>query len=378
MKVEMETEMTSFPKKKVWAVAVFSILLTGCDCCDNCPGSTEHVFVADGNGLEVAQPNDAAAQKLALTFSPSSMMFWRQSGSGLGVEAGDCSVLGSADDFTCSRLFYTSGTALTAVAEPTITSTPQPVTITTSHPVGSVAFSGAPGGLLYVTYPNDASVGRILGYSEAELLPAISLHGTKPLMLAITANSNPLHFMLSGNSSSGVSLVSFTDIGDSGTVKTAAIGSNNGIGVNSFGANARFVAVVNIDLLVYDKDLNFLGKVAILGKKVGTITLVAANRVVVDQGTNMAYVSSFSDPTSKGVIVAVDLSAMSIVGQVATVGVLPATMVLSPDGDHLYVANYGDTPGTVTVLNAGPGGVTFGTTIAVGKNPGVMALRPPG
>jgi hypothetical protein len=327
----------------------------------------ETVYVSETGAMEYFEPGVVPAKMMNPILSPSSITFWEQaSNPALGVEHGSCSD-------GCPKFFYTTGTTLNERDDPFADSPSQTAkVITTSHGVGSVAWGGDYGSALYVTYPKDASVGIIKGLSATESLPAISLPGTTPYALAIPAHSNPLHYMLSGSPSTGLQLVSFTD---KGPVKTASIGTNNGVGATAFGANGNYVAVVQVDLLVYDKNLNFLGKVAINGKKVGNVTLTAANEIVVDQNSNTAYVATFSGTSSKGAIVAVDLPSLSIVGSAATVGLLPLNMILSPDGG-LYVANFGDTPGTISILNAGSGGVALTGSTTVGTHPGVMALHP--
>ena len=357
-------------------VPAASFLLTGCDedwGVDISPGDHgAQIWVSD-SGLSTWLTQDTTSQSIAFAPSLSSLTYWQQGPEVVfAAEKGACAY--SEDD--CGKLFYISGGKLFAVNTPAAGSTPVPRAITTQYTPGTVAWGGAGGSVLYVTYPNNAAVGVIGGVSEVDY-PDASINparhiirfpaGTSPNLIAVGYPLGHRHYIVSGSPAGAQQLIAFDENGPISGLPTPSLSIATGLA-----ANDKYVAVVaGGKLMVYNADLSFRGTVSGLSNP---------NKVVVNEhvdSSNRAYVTNLSAPDQIGWVNAVDLDTLSVVGPIVTVGKGPFNELLNWDGNLLFVANQNDgPPGTVSVLFASENGVTLQETVKVGTKPGVMTIHP--
>jgi hypothetical protein len=320
------------------------------------------IWVSD-SALSTWAAMDTSSTPMNVTPNASSMTYWQQ---GPDPEfASESQACPAIPDY-CGELFFTNGGKLFAMNASAPGSTPTPVQVPTQFTAGSVVWGGAGGSYLYVTYPNNAAVGVIGGVSKTEHISSvINLPGTAPTAIAVALES--YGYIISGSPPGAQQLVAFNNAGPIAGFATPSVSF-----ANSLAANGTYVATIsNGKLLVYRSDLSVWGTVSAPSSSGWN-----PYGVVIDQNSNMAYVTSLSAPTIAGQVNAVDLDALAIVGS-APVGKGPFNMRLSWDGSILFVANQNDgPPGTVSVFSAGAGGLSLQQTVAVGTKPGPLAIHP--
>ena len=354
------------------------LLLAGCSsqfnaAHDDPTAGGPRVWVSD-NKMSTWRVDDSTSQVINFAPNATSLAYW-QAGVDpyFGQDPTACPP--STDD--CGKLFYVSGGKLFVVDTPAGGSTPVPRPVATQFTPGRVAWSGEGGRYLYVTYPNNAAVGRIEPITETEdVAGLIHLPGTSPQYITLGYPEDPQFYTISGSPGNAQQLVAFGDKGPISGVPTPSLSFATAIS-----ANLKFVAVIASGKLLVYSTLGGSGYYASGLSAWGTLSSGPPgwnpNNVVVDPNSNMAYVTSLSGPNTPGQVNAVNLETMSIVGPTVTIGTGPFNMVLSWDGSRLFVANQNDgPPGTVSVLSASTGGASLLHTIKVGTKPGALTIHP--
>lgn len=325
------------------------------------PGPNGQIWVSD-NAVSTWTVPDTTSSPMNVAPNAASMTYWQQ---GLNPElAAETQACAPIPDY-CGYLFYTNAGKLYVMNASAPGSTPTAAQIPTQYTVGNVAWSGQGGSNLYVTYPNNAAVGVIGGVSKTEhIANVIPLPGTTPSAIAM-GRTSAYRYIISGNPPGAQQVVAFNDNGPISGFATPAVSF-----ATSLAANGTYVGVVVTGkLLVYRSDLSVWGTVS--------TGLPNPYSVVIDQNSNMAYVTSLSAPNIPGQINAVNLDTLSVVGPTVTVGTGPFNTRLSWDGSVAFVANQNDgPPGTVSVLSAGPSGLALLRTVKVGTKPGAIAIHP--
>ena len=175
--------------------------------------------------------------------------------------------------------------------------------------------------------------------------------GVTPAGMAITPDSH--YAYVANNNNYGVPCednVSVLNLHHNTLHTTINDGSFNQpytITMNADGSKAYVTNSNSTTITIIDTDNNTV--IGVIGGFDGP-----SGMVITPDGTT-AYVNNYGGPEGVGsgngtTVRIVDLNANSIIGQPITVGLAPAALAITPDGNYVYVANYVDgNPGTGTI-----------------------------
>jgi YVTN family beta-propeller protein len=217
--------------------------------------------------------------------------------------------------------------------------------------------------------------------SESNTVVATIAVGDTPAGMAITPNS--LFAYVANNNNDGipngdsVSVLNLTYNTLEQTISDSSFNEPYTITINAAGTKAYVTNSNSTTVSIIDLATN---------KVTGTIGgFDGPSGLVITPDGRHAYVNNYGGPGGVGsgngtTVRVVDLNTNAIVGPALTVGLAPASLAITPDGAYVYVINYVDGnlgTGTISIINTSDNSVRL-NAIAGLSGPFAIAITPNG